>query len=59
MNLISSLRSLKRANYSERLTRRRRISGTNLSRVPRLEDNGVWHFSTLLSVHHLSGLRLP
>ena len=49
--------SLKRANYSERLIRRRRISGTNLSRVPRLEDNGVWHFFTLLSVDHLCGLR--
>ena len=57
MNLIFLVSSLKRANYSERLIRRRRISGTNLSRVPRLEDNGVWHFSTLLSVDHLCGLR--
>jgi hypothetical protein len=50
--------SFKCANYRERLIRRLRISGRHVPRVPRLEDNGVWHFFLpLLSAYHPSGLR--
>ena len=45
MNLIFFVGSLKCANYRERLIRRRRIGGRYVPRVPRLEDNGVRHFS--------------